>query len=91
MKDANLSPLLVEFKLTSDVSGLARAQSPGLGLALVGLGFGNPEPGPNSGLAKARGLAQAQARAYIPYIVIGAGSFKLCSRTARTIGIRKYI
>src|ERR1700683_3209968 len=79
------------FVSASDVSGLARAQSPGLGLALVGLGFGNPEPGPNSGLAKARGLAQAQARAYIPYIVIGAGSFKLCSRTARSIGIRKYI
>jgi hypothetical protein len=39
-----------------------------LGLALVGLGFGNPEPGPNSGLAK--------ARAYIPYMVIIADSFK---------------
>jgi hypothetical protein len=60
----------------SDVSGLAWAQSPGLGLALVGLGFGNPEPGPNSGLAKARGLARAQARAYIPYMVIIADSFK---------------
>jgi len=33
--------------LTSDVSGLAWAQSPGLGLALVGLGFQNREPGPN--------------------------------------------
>jgi hypothetical protein len=42
----------------------------------VGLGFGNPEPGPNSGLAKARGLARAQARAYIPYMVIIADSFK---------------
>jgi hypothetical protein len=72
----------------SDVSGLARAQSPGLGLALVSLGFGNPEPGPNSGLAKARGLARAQARAYIPYIVIGVRSFKMRSRTART-GLEK--
>jgi hypothetical protein len=61
---------------SSDVSGLAWAQSPGFGLALVGLGFGNPEPGPNSGLAKARGLAQAQARAYIPYIVIIADHFR---------------
>jgi len=38
-------------------------------MALVGLGFGNPEPRPNSGLAK--------AQAYILYIIIGAGSFKL--------------
>src|SRR6202044_2166057 len=66
----------VSHAIISDVLGLARAQSPGLGLALVGLGFGNPEPGPNSGLAKARGLARAQARAYIPYMVIIADSFK---------------
>jgi hypothetical protein len=46
----------------------------------VALGFGNPEPGPNSGLAKARGLARAQARAYIPYMVIIADSFKRHSR-----------
>ena len=78
-----------EELFVSDVSGLARAQSPGLGLALVSLGFGNPEPGLNSGLAKARGLAWAQAWTYIPYIVIGVRGFKLRSRTARTIGIGK--
>jgi len=68
--------VVVAMQKTSDVSGLAQAQSPGLGLAFVGLGFGNPEPGLNSGLAKAQGLAWAQAWAYIPYMVIIADSFK---------------
>ena len=55
-----------------------------LGLALEGLGFGNPEPGPNSGLAKAPGLARAQARAYIPYMVIIADSFKRHSGSCKS-------